>query len=538
MPFAYVYLKNLNGDTVKPITDLSAVTLTTANGVLVVGNTIGVENGYVASCAYEALTDPATAANPDSAFIEGGTMFQLIGGYTVTDEIPPITDASHDKVPSEYSVRSAIDALATLGTAMAPGAGIVVEVPEGTTVGTIAVAEGNGIRVATAQQGGVSVKASTVGGLVVDPSGIAVNAGVGIAIDASNKTTVAIKNSGGLVADNNGVAIQAGETLDLTGGTVNVAVAEVSEVLEDSRIDGGTTTVTPVEDRVVTPGNLSDALSVGQAVDVSCAPTSDVGTVAYANNSFLDTITWTASGAHRVAEKDYFGFGTSWQNAFPKYAQGLLYLFICDFSCNTSCSLSHNQDGYVRDVTPYTGSLAANTIRRIAFLFNSDQACVVAEGRSADATWVSTITNCRQYEVTALTDEAIAYLAQLPDPDAFFRSTDVYSIRDKYLIKQDMVCPFVPVISMTNSDLTIAAGLAYQMQITDNNTHTFTADTIPSNGYGRDSYLQLFVNDSATVRFQSPLVLMNPLTPNAGHNITIKWRAGQALAYVDDTYTV
>ena len=144
--------------------------------------------------------------------------------------------------------------------------------------------------------------------------------------------------------------------------------------------------------------------------------------------------------------------------------------------------------------------------------------------------------NFRQYEVTALTDEAIAYIAQLPDPDAFFRAASVYSLRDKYLVKQDMVCPFIPTISMPdNSNLTVTAGLSYKIKYTNDNPHTITADTIPVDGYGWDTHVQMFIKGTSSIVFQKPLILMDALTPNAGHNLSIKWRNGDALVYVDDT---
>ena len=570
----YVYLKNLQGEVIKPITDLSAINLTPGNGIGVTGDTIGITDGYVASATFESLTDPATAANPDSSYISGNTMFTLIGGYTVTDEIPPISGASHEKVPSEYSVRSAIDALATLGPSMAPGAGIVVETVSGGTGGTISVAEGNGINVATAQQGGVSVKAAANGGLSVTSDGVAVSAGNGITVGTSG-VEVKAKADGGVTVDNDGVSLtypvsgatngvkvvsgvvqaDTGDGLVIESGAVAIDDASVKDVLTGATVAtiSGTTNTRflGIMDEVVTPGNLRGALSIGQAVDVSCKPrytgpaVPTVDGAALTDQNFLGTMAW----AFTAASTTTVGLGFTSSYKFPKYANGLKYLFVLDIKNVGSTSVvmqnymnGHPYDGIYGYVGDAVKTLNENDSMHLAGVFSdlTSASIGIKFGVTSGSDYSFEITNWRQYEVTALTDEAIQYLAQVKNPDAFFREANMYNtttgnIRDKYLVKQDMVCPFIPIIGMTNSDLTIAAGLAYQMQLTGSTTYHFSADTIPTNGYGWDSHLQLFIGANSMVSFDPPLSLMNPLTPNAGHNITIKWRAGQALAYVDDT---
>lgn len=541
----YRYLKDLQNNVIKPVTDLAAVNLTTANGIAVDDNTIGVQNGYVASCAYMELTDPATAANVDSAYIEGGTMFTLLGGYTVTDEIPPISGASHEKVPSEYSVRSAIDALATLGPSMAPGAGIIVETVSGGSGGTIAVAPGNGINVATAQQGGVSVKTPANGGLSVTSDGVSVNAGNGVSI-SGNSVTVAAKTSGGIAVDSSGVSVLAGETLDLTGGTVNAKVADVGEVL--TGLVAGSTVADKVEE--VTPDNLKGALSVGQAVDVSCAATNAYGvssiTVSvdggttyvsrgsddYKNNFLSDTFL-KFQNTDSSAKNAWFGFDPK----FPKGADGLKYVFIVDVALISGTVSSIILNGTGINGLTRTVVNPSSTYTRLACTFVGATAATLSpRDISANSTAIIGVKNWRQYEVTALTDEAIAYLASLPNPDDFFRSTSVFSVRDKYLVKQDMVCPWIYTIDMPdNSDLTVAAGLSYRIKYTNDNAHKITVDTIPTNAYGWDAHVQMFIKGTSAIQFQPPLILMDALTPNAGHNLSIKFRNGDALVYVDDT---
>ena len=547
----YVFLKNLGGEVINPRTELGAIDMTTVNGIVVSANTIGIMDGYIESSYYMNMVSGTDAANQDSAYIDGGTMFQLIGGYTVTDEIPPITGASHERVPSEYSVRSAIDALATLGPSLAPGAGIVVETVPGSTGGTIAVAPGDGINVNTAQTGGVSVKAATSGGLSVTSAGVAVNAGAGLAIDGSENVNVVAKAGGGLAVDTTGVGIVAGDTLDLTGGTVNAKVAAVDEVL--TSLVTGSTVQDDVEE--VTPGNLRGALSVGQAVDVSCEGKSSTRATIVYDTTYLDMfkLVGTTQTANVAC---YFGF--SWGRfayRFPKRAANLKYLCICDIRNHGNAlgyvvsdrAIKINLGTPIPGVASSCSGNAGNDDTpwtRIAgtFVVGSDGdsgaefELIYSTPLTVGDTFEIEIKNWRQYEVTALTDEAIAYIAQLPDPDAFFRSASVYSLRDKYLIKQDMVCPFIPTISMPdNSDLTVGAGLSYKIKYTNDNPHTITADTIPTDAYGWDTHIQMFIKGTSSIVFQKPLILMDALTPNAGHNLVVKFRNGDAYVYVDDT---
>ena len=83
----YVYLKNLNGQQIKPVTDLAAINMTTTNGIgvsTVNGGTIGIIDGYIESAYYTEMADPAVgAANVSSAYVDGGTAVAILGAYTV-----------------------------------------------------------------------------------------------------------------------------------------------------------------------------------------------------------------------------------------------------------------------------------------------------------------------------------------------------------------------------------------------------------------------------------------------------------------------
>ena len=425
----YIFLHDINGNPIKPVTDLSAINMTTTNGIHVEqlnGGTIGIQTGYIESAYYTEMVDPAVGpARPGESYIKGGTMYTLLGGYTISQEVPGPNPSPY-KVPSEVAVREAIDAyVATGGTGIVPG-----------------------------------------------------------------------------------------KAINVTGGSINVIIADVEDLLDEA---------TPADTEAVTPDALLGALSVGQAVDVSCAPYKTGGTITYGEDGFLGGFTCSLVSGNTV------GFYDTTDNKFPKYAEDasgnpLHYLFIADVS-GTGTITPNGEDAVVLSSTP----------KRISMEITAKDTGYF----SADTNANVVVSNWRQYEVNALTEKARDYLASSvtnPDPDALFRASSTYSIMNKYLVKQDMVCPFIPTISMPdNSDLTVASGLSYKIRYTNDSTHTITADTIPTDGYGWDTHIQMFIAGISAINFQKPLVLMDALTPNAGHNITVKWRNGQALAYVEDT---
>lgn len=444
-------------------------------------------------------------------------------GDVPMSQLPYVTTIGNDATDTTIPTAAAVRGLAnTKQNTLTEGPGVQIDQGgtisfNGTTldVTTIMETESNGVHL------------SLDGTNVTVQAALAANDSAGVIAGAADGVTI----ENGVVKADVGSGLKIGASTTSDAGKVVIDEASVESTLQDVRIDEGST-VSPVDDQVVTPGNLRGALSVGQAVDVTCEPN---GNITYpAGENFLGSFTWANSNV-TYAMLGFFG-----QSPFPKFATGLNYLLIADLTNNSSSAVKFWKSGTstaINDTLPVELSAAGTdgATKRIALTFDAATSGYIAFSQATAGSFDVTVSNMREYEVTALTDEAIAYIAQLEDPDAFFRSTDAYSIHDKYLVKQDMVCPFIPIISMSNSDLTIAAGLAYQMQLTDNQTHHFTVDTIPTNGYGWDSHLQLFVGDTSGVVFDSPLVLMDPLTPNSGHNITIKWRAGQALAYVDDT---
>lgn len=83
---------------------------------------------------------------------------------------------------------------------------------------------------------------------------------------------------------------------------------------------------------------------------------------------------------------------------------------------------------------------------------------------------------------------------------------------------------------------TIVPGGAYRFNCVGTTSHYISAsgNVVSANKYGRDAHLQLMVGNAAVVHFVEPLLLMDPLTPFAAHDLVIKFRDGVAQAYVED----
>lgn len=126
----YVYLKNLNGQQIKPVTDLAAINMTTTNGIgvsTVNGGTIGIIDGYIESAYYTEMADPAVgAANVSSAYVDGGTAVAILGAYTVASAVDTAAP-SQQKVPSEKAVVDALNNVVVSGVSYYAGTGINID---------------------------------------------------------------------------------------------------------------------------------------------------------------------------------------------------------------------------------------------------------------------------------------------------------------------------------------------------------------------------------------------------------------------------
>ena len=85
----------------------------------------------------------------------------------------------------------------------------------------------------------------------------------------------------------------------------------------------------------------------------------------------------------------------------------------------------------------------------------------------------------------------------------------------------------------TSNTVTLAPGGVFK--VVPNGALTLSAGTITSTGaYGADARLEMYLG-SSPVSAVAPLVLVDPLTPNAGNNCVIKYRGGNAFLYKEGT---
>lgn len=300
----------------------------------------------------------------------------------------------------------------------------------------------------------------------------------------------------------------AGSGLNLAGGTFSLATADVQDVLN------GTQTVEAVD-----VSALRGALTAGQAVDVTSQPDGVTG-------DYKNTFTVTGS----------LGFAS-----FPKFATGLTYLFIAKLTATTSGTVSPSATtsttGATATATWLDGTttainLTAGTQKSVAMLFAaSSSATNCGASLVFSGTGSVEVTACRQYEVTACSSDAIAYIAALSNPDSF---------QNYYLVKRDMVSPWTYIISMPDATadkpgaVTFAAGLAYQLKAMTG-TYTLMVDTCPEGYVGRETFVRIFVGQTGNVVVQHPLQLASPLVANAINNCHVSYRDGSAVLTVDDT---
>lgn len=278
-----------------------------------------------------------------------------------------------------------------------------------------------------------------------------------------------------------------GAGITVAGGTFALVTADADDVLN------GTANTEAVDVKA-----LRGALTAGQAVDVTSQP---------------DGVTGDYRGTFTVT-------GTLGFASFPKYANGLNYLMIADLTATTSGTVTPS--GTWLDGTSAAKSLAAGTSTRVAMLFNA--------ANKAKLTFASTgsvsVTNCREYEVTACSTEAIAYIAALSNQDAF---------ASYYLVKADMVQPWTYIIDMGSSPaVTIASGLSYKLNAATG-THTLTVDTCPAGYDGRDAIIRITLGGSGVIQAVSPLQLGGALVPYAINNCVVRFRDGEAVLLVEDT---
>ena len=173
----YVYLKNLNGQQIKPVTDLAAINMTTTNGIgvsTVNGGTIGIIDGYIESAYYTEMADPAVgAANVSSAYVDGGTAVAILGAYTVASAVDTAAP-SQQKVPSEKAVVDALNNVVVSGVSYYAETGINID-------------QGHTVSVANVPQSSVAGLETTLTGIntAVAAKQDAISAGYRMSLDGT-----------------------------------------------------------------------------------------------------------------------------------------------------------------------------------------------------------------------------------------------------------------------------------------------------------------------------------------------------------------
>ena len=438
------------------------------------------------------------------------TVATTSGGKVPTSQLPVVTvvgsGATNDTVPTAAAVRSYAQPILTAGTG--------TEIINGSTINAMAV-NLNDVVVNNVPNNGLSLAVegntmSVVGELATnDSAGVIAGAADGVTIDQG---VVKFDVLTAPVADGatEGLIKTVGTGLSVSNGSVAVDEATIEQTIE------GISESTPISDKTLTPAAFQGALSTGKAVDVTSEPSASLGTLVYATN-IRDKITWSTSSAGTAK----IGFYDS-STAFPKYASSLVYIMMADVKNTSSAAVTISFGG--TELNGTAGSIAAGATKRIAFTFASSTTAYFQFTATASTTLE--ITKLREFEVTGCFQKAREYIAALSDPDDFTKF---------YAVDYDEVNPWTYYIDMgTSPAVTLMSGLAYKLNATSG-THVLTTDICPSGYYGEDAHLKLFVGETGSVQFVAPLNLIDALTPNAGHNITIKYRDGQANAYVDDT---
>ena len=335
---------------------------------------------------------------------------------------------------------------------------------------------------------------------MVVANGLAV-AGSTLSITMATTEDIELGTSGSIVTpdalkpilDSKQLTLEAGDGVELVEGAtscvVSVPLAEAKEL-----ITGSTST------EIIDVDAFRGALTAGQAVDVTSVP-DGISADVYKGS-------FTTSAAT-------LGFAS-----FPKFASGLKYLLVVDL--NSAAARNVTPRGTWLDGTTTAITLAAGVTTRVAMLFNAQNKAKLTFSGSG----TMTVNQLREYEVTACSAEAIAYIAALSNLDAW---------ADYYLIKSDMVQPWTYIIDMgTSPAVTVAAGLSYKLNASTG-THTLTVDTCPEGYDGRDAIIRIRLGGSGVVQAVAPLQLGGALVPYAINNCVVRFRDGEAVLLVEDT---
>lgn len=313
-----------------------------------------------------------------------------------------------------------------------------------------------------------------------------------------------------------------------TGASGVVTPAKLKEAIDDGFLaNPDIATVDAIlsgsTGQMIDPNGLKSALTVAQAADVTTLGSTTMDGDLSALN-YTDTFTLTGTNATNKYGFGINGAGTEDETNYPKYADGLKYLFIADMKLagGNFTSIEAMADGGAKEMLIDGGSLSDYNWRRFAFEFSSKMAYFVFNISNGGSVQLK---NVRQYEVTALTDDAIKALAGFENPDDFEYS---------HIIDQNMINPWLQIIDMGASpEVLVYPGLSYKVNAQNNNVK-LSVPSIPANKSGLDSYVELYVGGEGSVAVQRPLVLGSTITPYSTNQCTVKFRDGRAVLTIDE----
>lgn len=335
-----------------------------------------------------------------------------------------------------------------------------------------------------------------------------------------------------------------GGGIGIQGGTIFAKPAPVK-----SLIDG-----TPNEYDAVTNANLNGAMEVGQAVEVTSMPPN----MPYYNSNYQwSSITYytevtTTNGVQytdncirlQIASPSTTYMCYGW-DPLPGFINGHVYLITCDEkavsgSIRANIGVNSSLADIEQILDPNGNIIRGNNKSGTAnepFLTSTWErlAVCIKAGTPNAGLWFYSVAgtaidvrlkNFHVFDVTGLSMEMKYAIATAERPGLW----------DRYLVKNDAVCPWMPIHDLgARTIVSLEAGRAYKLTANDGNTHSITINPMPSNSYGKETYLTVLVGASSNIAVKQPLVLIDPLVANAANNCVIRFYDGYARMYVNDT---
>ena len=321
--------------------------------------------------------------------------------------------------------------------------------------------------------------------------------------------------------------LQSVEPVDITDNVISYKKATVADVV------GGSTH----KNYIVDAGTLHEAIDGGMDV------TTMARRGAYTQISFDNGTTWESTVYDKWNDRirsefiirnpnaaansqQWFGF-SAWTGVdalFP-VVEGRTYLCILDVKNGSGVTLSKANLRYNSSTDNILSRLSTTSYTRLYATMSNGYFWIDVYPSTTGLVQLY-IKTWRQYDVTGLTSAQIETLVNLP--------ADQLDNAYRYYIKQDSVCPFIPIVDVSSmSTVSVQAGLVYRI-IATSGTHVLTVSNLPTNAVGDEAYIQIKTGSSSTITVQQPLMLMDAIKPNAINNCVVKFINGESRLYVED----